>query len=897
MSTKTSIKRVALVAVAALGFGMLTNVANATSTAAITTGTAAGDTTLTVVKPTNRVNVAGVYTVGFKAVAAADSTNAVSAIVRVALTKPAGSAATVTLAANAAPATGFNEMAVTGTGTNALTYTGDSTNTAASGADSLKVDATLNPDVVGTYSLLYYVDLNNNSAIDTGEGYYSQSVTVVADAPVVTISPVNSTAAISTAGADNEGSLVKISVSNAGAATSLSGTEILTITTSGGTGTVTSEVAGGGAAVTSLTRANFDSTGSAYLNVTDTAADTLVFTLSGTLGTTAIAQSTTLTFVTPTTVGNKEATTAISNTTGVGSASSTGASTGSVYVNSLKDTTVSYTLTGAATASTTAFGSGEYIQVTVKDTTAGLLTGTGAAYGYTTVAKFDTTGVASFSVTALGASTSSKIYTAPAIGATVTAGTVEFAAHTTNTQTVLMAKAGDNSITASQGNFRILSGGSVTVTAIVKDQFGIARAYSPVTAAISSTSRNYGATGGATKYLVTDANGYITFTYTDGPVSANVTLTSDVWDLTSTGVYSNATDGGAAFTNHKTASAATVVVASSITAGSVLVDTPNTTAGVANTTVTVSDIAAGSSGASASTVAVSAVVTDANGSVYAGVPVTFTVSGTGAAIPSNKVTVYTDSTGTATSAVYAWVAGTYTITATSATKTGTGSVTFGQLTATEARTIEVTSAGAIATATVKDRFGNGVKGATVYATKTGAGYFGNGLSSTSGTTDANGHVEFNIAGGAATVTVSLVDPTSPAGTTYGQSCAAAGFTSCASTATAILAYVAGTSVTAEKYVGNDKAAAGVASASVDVNAIGSSDAIDAANEATDAANAATDAANAAAEAADAATAAAQDAQAAVAALATSVASLIAGIKAQITTLTNLVIKIQKKIKA
>jgi len=74
-------------------------------------------------------------------------------------------------------------------------------------------------------------------------------------------------------------------------------------------------------------------------------------------------------------------------------------------------------------------------------------------------------------------------------------------------------------------------------------------------------------------------------------------------------------------------------------------------------------------------------------------------------------------------------------------------------------------------------------------------------------------------------------------------------------------------------------------------------AIDAANEATDAANAATDAANAAAEAADAATAAAQDAQAAVAELATQVAALIAGIKAQITTLTNLVIKIQKKVKA
>jgi len=74
-------------------------------------------------------------------------------------------------------------------------------------------------------------------------------------------------------------------------------------------------------------------------------------------------------------------------------------------------------------------------------------------------------------------------------------------------------------------------------------------------------------------------------------------------------------------------------------------------------------------------------------------------------------------------------------------------------------------------------------------------------------------------------------------------------------------------------------------------------AVDAAAEATEAANAATDAANAAAESADAATAAAQDASDAVAALSTQVATLISGLKAQLTALTNLVIKIQKKVKA
>ena len=74
-------------------------------------------------------------------------------------------------------------------------------------------------------------------------------------------------------------------------------------------------------------------------------------------------------------------------------------------------------------------------------------------------------------------------------------------------------------------------------------------------------------------------------------------------------------------------------------------------------------------------------------------------------------------------------------------------------------------------------------------------------------------------------------------------------------------------------------------------------AADAAAEATDAANAATDAANAAAEAADAATAAAQDAADAVAALSASVSAMIDSLKKQITALTNLVIKIQKKVKA
>jgi hypothetical protein len=85
--------------------------------------------------------------------------------------------------------------------------------------------------------------------------------------------------------------------------------------------------------------------------------------------------------------------------------------------------------------------------------------------------------------------------------------------------------------------------------------------------------------------------------------------------------------------------------------------------------------------------------------------------------------------------------------------------------------------------------------------------------------------------------------------------------------------------------------------SADVVAADGGAAAAAAEEATAAANDATDAALSAAEAAEAATAMAQEAVDAVAELSASVTKLISALRAQITTLTNLVVKIQKKVKA
>jgi len=202
----------------------------------------------------------------------------------------------------------------------------------------------------------------------------------------------------------------------------------------------------------------------------------------------------------------------------------------------------------------------------------------------------------------------------------------------------------------------------------------------------------------------------------------------------------------------------------------------------------------------------------------------------------------------------------------------------------------VATSNGIVTATVKDRYGNLVKGATVSWSRTGTGYFGNGVSATTGTTDVNGKAEILFVGDG-TVKAELdvatytqcddlsgyVNTTATSGT--GASLSPAG--ACSATVA-----ITGSKDSATK-------AADAATAAADAAA-------DAAAEAIDAANAATDAANLAAEAADAATVAAEEARdaadaatAAVEELATQVATLMAALKAQITTLANTVAKIAK----
>jgi len=314
-------------------------------------------------------------------------------------------------------------------------------------------------------------------------------------------------------------------------------------------------------------------------------------------------------------------------------------------------------------------------------------------------------------------------------------------------------------------------------------------------------------------------------------------------------------------------------------------------------------------GAQSTLQTVTATVTDANGVALAGVPVVFTVAGTGVAVPSNTVTLYTGSDGTATGKVYAWITGKYVVTATAGTKTDTVDTYFAQEDgATYTRTFTaVQTSDRVVTVTAKDRFGNVAKGASFTATLSGDNFFGTGTNVATGTTAADGTIKFIVGDSATDVTMTIQAGGS---STYAQTDALKGTVSTNDPLDVFTAATVGTAITAEVGVGSTYDAAGVNKltvtlpASVNAATAVSQAAADAAAEATDAANAATDAANAAAEAADAATAAAQDAADAVAALATQVNEQIADLKAmnmalqkQITALTNLIIKIQKKVKA
>jgi trimeric autotransporter adhesin len=850
MSTKTTFKRIALVAVAALGFGVLTSVAPANAAitlSGVTVGTPAP----------GRVNTPGniPVTVSFAAGAAAGDTMTVG--IRV-ISAPTGSAS-VGQASAAAVGTPLTAVAVSKVDTTGLGVDGRAAsaspaiatnqiggvhNAAAAGVITLNADsasevakrtsASINfsftPDREGTYSFLVWV---GGETFATSYNQASATMTTVGAPTAITITKYGVAHSLSTS---SNGALLRVTMKDAnGNATRLATGESLSITSAGAPSVTLTKSSLGTADESATVAGRYDF----RAHSGDTAATTdgtEIVTVAGSGGL----------IPTTTTVNTSVSFVAVAAAAGVTKLD-------------LSDSTGYKATIAAGNDYDAAGGASHVVKATVvadadNDRVFPLtITEGGRTYsGTVAVAKTKTSGTATIAGT-------------PATGLPVTVLTVDADA----TKVVLSYVKAAAADLAVQGTTTVLSAtaGTSAFTVKITDQYGSAMQYQAVSVAVSG--RN---TVASLNLGVTDANGLISYSLTD----KGTTGTKDTVTFSAT-VSAQTAGANVAVINYGT-----------VTVDSVTVSGGSKAETVAGSTLTAIDAA--DNGPEASYKSIKAVVKDASGNLLAGVPVTFTVDA-GAIVKTAAIdyaTVYTNGSGEATTRVFNWLVGKQTITATAGGKSSTDYLTWAATDASTARVLSATATGDIVSFKVVDRFGNAVKGVSIDLSRTGAGLFGSGKSTDTATTDKNGTADIRYIGSGTVVAELDAD-------TYPQAADTAGKID-GETATAA---VAGTT----KGTGASLAPAGVAKVSIaiaegaDPVAVSSQAAADAAAEATDAANAATDAANAAAEAADAATAAAQDAADAVAALSTQVTELVSALRKQITSLTNLVIKIQKKVRA
>ena len=672
------------------------------------------------------------------------------------------------------------------------------------------------PDVIGDYEVRVWNDTDNDGLKDADEDSVDIDFTVGSAAASVTVTAVSgaSIATISPAGAD--GALVRLNLLDAaGLSAGLAGNESITLT---GPSTMTFPKVNNSASVGFTTSSNVATlnaaafvSGYAYVNMKNTAAATTTVTISSTGITPAISGTFTQIYrtqVLPNTafVGTSTLVTSSTSTTAAayGSTSTIGVAgasndvdipVGSKTLNYLISITSGLT-TDAAAAQTL------YFENNIDDNS-GHTTGSFSANGVTgleydravtlTQAAAATSATGRFTVTTTAPSVSENLVTSVVALPSQPSVEIDSIATTSGTPTVSPA-----------GAISLQTGGTITYVVTAVDNFG--RVLPSASVLMTGGTRNAIVTPIA---AVTSELGEAVFTRTDAPAAG-------VTSLTDTFTFSVSYAGASATTVNSGAITWSATGPAVATVTFTLVGTEDDTA----SSITYRDINAGSTGAQAGAAAIGTItVKDAAGNLLTGVPVTLTTTSAGAAVVSTSATLYTGAAGTVTTAnVYGWTAGAKTFTATSGGKTATATVNYRQETPTEARTVSAALVGKLATVTVKDRFGNPVKDVNILGTRTGSGYFGNGSTTATGTTDKDGVASF-VVEGVGTFTFSATTTLGVADTLYGQTCAAVGKTSCASTALAVTAFKAGTSTVAETGVGDTFAPAGVNAATVTTTAV------------------------------------------------------------------------------
>jgi trimeric autotransporter adhesin len=835
MSTKTTFKRIALVAVASLGFGVLTSVAPASAAVtALTAGTSSpsriGVESLTTITPTLTSNhgtatfiVAGKVTAAPATSKLATDTHTASLGVNFASRSSAGTVSSPNYVAGGSYATVTPASAT-------------------AGSFSLSFVA----DVAGTYTVLISTNASG-TAYAAGDPSVAVTITTAGAPTSITLAKTGNIVEGATYGAVMSASLKDAN----GNATVLGQNESLVVTQTAAAADVNTGKGlayGSMAANTSIALGSADAVAGVYYvsfkgqsTIAASGTNTVTVTGSGLLPATLTSN-----------IGISVVNAATATGAGAGSLALTDATGYVKTAGTAGSVDFAYDSAGSSHGFTTTFTKATAAANYAVDVN---LTGTGAIDYATSVAVAIDDATKKFTIAQALSSTgiTSFVVTVGTGTATITRAAVHAATITvTGQSSVLSATGGVNKFTVE-----------------VDDQYGNPVAFRSVSVAVAG--RN---TVASTTLGVTDANGLISYTLTDkGTTGTRDTITFSAV-------------GGA---NGTTALTDAIAI---VTYGTVTVSTVTVTGGSTAETVagaTKFNISAADNGPEASYKEIKAVVKDANGNLLAGVPVTFTVDN-GAIVKTAAIdyaTVYTGADGSATTRAFGWTVGKQTVTATAGGVAKSGHINWVAEDATTARVLSATATGDIVSFKVVDRFGNAVKGVTIDLSRTGTGLFGSGKSTDTATTDKNGTADVRFIG-SGTVVAELA-------ATYAQAYDVAGQIEEEDVTAAVAGTTKGTGASLAP-AGVAKVSVVIAEGA-DPVAVSSQAAADAAAEATDAANAATDAANAAAEAADAATAAAQDAADAVAALSTQVTELVSALRKQITSLTNLVIKIQKKVRA
>jgi len=622
MSTKTTFKRVALVAVAALGMGVMSSVAPASAATKTPTSVVVGTIPGAAVGTVHTTPV----TVAFPGAAAGSDTFTVS--VRV-TSAPAGSGyknfndnlvagettpgtnikAKVTVSLTAAVNDGRIAVAAAADSTSSVdgqtvAYTYTSSN-ATGTAGSAKFNINVTPDVAGTYQVL----VSTRGSDGTATTAATVPVYAAGDANAIYsfatgVSPTTATLAAVTGatptGTDSTtGRLMSVTL-NTGAV--LGAGETIRLSTNNTTAQMAivdqaTGNAGTYATTVTLASADFDG-GVAYFKLRDTTATATTTVVTAT-GSGLLSPSVTSTVSSTSVLLAAGASITVNN--GVAAvrpgSGHVGGTAGATFTDTAATTATSHTYgisatTASATASTT--------RMVVTDVS-GAITGIeGVTYEtfVSTAAGTSTTGLGTVSFTATlaaGDSFSAVIHSTTATASiTVTGATAVVTTCTAEPAATVYAT----------------HGASVVATALCKDQFGAAVANSPLTVAVSG--RNATTVSAA---LATDATGRASYTLADAGTAATL-LTQSVITFTS----ALATDP-------------TVTVNYGIDKVSTVALSTPTSLDTAATGITYSDIDASSTaGANATTVAITATVTDVNGAVLVGVPVVFTTASEGAGI-------------------------------------------------------------------------------------------------------------------------------------------------------------------------------------------------------------------------------------------------------------------------